>query len=144
MKPGHAIGHRDPRRLAALARCPRLGDAIGAAAHEVAGLGPDLDQAGVLQHQVGLDHGGDADRAVGGELPHRRQPLTGAQRSALDGLAEISRELFVQEIAGRIEHAPECTALTFPTPTQIAELAGATRTPCSGRPATSLNLCRFA
>ena len=77
------------------ARGARLDDDIdrgGAAAHEVPRLGADFDQAGVLEAQVRFEHGRDAAAALLGEAPHRRQPIAGAQRTAIDRMAELGGE----------------------------------------------------
>ena len=68
-----------------------------AAQREVPRLGPDLDQAGVLEPHVCLEHRRDRHAALLGEPPNRREPVTRPQRSAIDRLAQLGGQMLVQE-----------------------------------------------
>jgi hypothetical protein len=75
---GVRVGDRHARRPLAHARRPGLGGGREAPPHEVARLRSHLDEAGILELEVRLDHGGHADAALLCEPAHRRQPVTGA------------------------------------------------------------------
>jgi hypothetical protein len=69
-------------------------------AHEIARARPCLHPSFAFQLQAGLHRGGGADAVVRRQLPDRRQALAGTQRAALDLLAQLGGERFVQEHAG--------------------------------------------
>ena len=74
-------------------------DALGAA-HEVARLGARLHQALLFELAVGLHRGGDGHTLRQRRGPHRRQALTGLERTAVDQLRQCLRDLLVQRQGG--------------------------------------------
>lgn len=64
--------------------------------HVKAGLGTGLNQPAAFQDLVGLQHGGDTDRFLPNQLSHRRDTVPGAQRTLLDQVGNLLRNLFVK------------------------------------------------
>ena len=75
----------------------------------MSGLGADLDQPGVLELEVRLEDGRDADAALLREPAYRRQPVAGAQGAAVNRLAQLVGKMLVQKPAGGGHHETKCT-----------------------------------
>jgi len=91
------VGDRDARWSRTCTRRARLSREETATSHEVSRLGSHLDQPGVLEPEIRLEHRRDADGALLREPPHAREPVARPQCSSVDRLPELVRQMLVEE-----------------------------------------------
>src|SRR5207249_4678366 len=90
------------RKTLSRSRCFRRRNVVQhTRANEESTLRSRVDKTAILQGEIGLGHGGNADAVLKTGTPHARHAISGPHRSGIDVAGNRSGDFLVQRWSGR-------------------------------------------